>query len=155
MTIVIGADPFGFDLKEEIKKHLKEKEYVIDDLTPNKTKEIPYYEVAALAATKVQKGQAERGIIFCGTGMGVAIVANKFKGVYAGVVESEFAGEHCKCINNTNILTMGGMIVAPYRAKKIVDKWLETSFTQGLPEFSDFLKESLKQIQKIEAETMK
>ncbi|MBI2343976.1 MAG: RpiB/LacA/LacB family sugar-phosphate isomerase [Deltaproteobacteria bacterium] len=155
MNIVMGADGFGFDLKEAIKQHLLEQGHLIDDLTPVKENEVPYYEVGALAALKVQQGKAERGIIFCGTGMGVAIVANKFRGIYASVVESEFAGLHCKVINNSNILSLGGMIVAPYRAKRIVDQWLAASFTEGYPEFAPFLTRALAEIKKIEAETMK
>jgi ribose 5-phosphate isomerase B len=121
-------------------------------------KEIPYYEVGATAAKKLQAGEAERGILFCGTGMGVSIVANKFKGVYASVVESEFTGERCKIINNSNIITMGGWVVSHYRAKKICDLWLDAAFARGdahLEEFSDFLKDAFKEIQDIEKETFK
>jgi ribose 5-phosphate isomerase B len=80
-------------------------------------------------------------------------VANKFKGVYASVVESEFTGERCKIINNSNIISMGGWVVSPYRAKKICDLWLDAAFTRGdrdLEEFSDFLKVAFKEIQDIE-----
>jgi ribose 5-phosphate isomerase B len=106
----------------------------------------------------IQSGKAERGILFCGTGMGVSIVANKFKGVYASVVESEFTGERCKIINNSNIISMGGWVVSAFRAKKIADLWLEASFVKGkkeLEEVADFLKGAVREIEKIEEITMK
>jgi ribose 5-phosphate isomerase B len=118
-------------------------------------KQIPYYEVAAMAARKIQGKEADRAILFCGTGMGVAIVANKFKGIYAGVVEGEFSGQHCKVINNCNVLTMGGWVVTPYRAKKIISLWLESHFTAGYDDIADFLTAACQEIKKIEEETMK
>lgn len=155
MTIALGADAFGFELKDTIKEHLHARKIAVLDLTPAKETDVPYYDAAAQVARAIQRGDADRGLLFCGTGMGVAIVANKFKGVYAGVVESEFSGEHCKCINNANVLTMGAMAVAPYRAKRIVDTWLGSEFTGGFAEFSGFLRDALEKIQAIEQSTMK
>jgi ribose 5-phosphate isomerase B len=160
MKVIIGCDVAGFDLKQEVQTHLAEKKDVelVDIGMTSLDKEIPYYEVGATAARKLQAGEAGRAILFCGTGMGVSIAANKFKGVYASVVESEFTGERCKIINNANVITMGGWVVSPYRAKKICDLWLDAAFARGdrdLEEFSDFLKEAFGEIQKIEKETFK
>ncbi len=155
MAIALSADPFGFDLKEAVKQHLVNQGQSVIDVTPDRATEVPYYEAASLVAAQIQQQQAERGIIFCGTGMGVAIVANKFKGVYAGVVESEFAGEHCACINNANVITLGGMVTAPHRALRIVDAWLKTPFTHGYEPFAGFLREAVGEIQKIELKNMK
>ena len=156
MKIIIGADIAGFDLKEDIKVHLaKSTTEVIDIGMYDSKNPIPYYEVAANAAGKLQQGEADKAILFCGTGMGMAIVANKFKGVYAGVVESEFGGLHCRAINNTNVLTMGGWVVSTYRAKKIVNQWLNASFTEGYEDIADFLGGALGEIKKIEDRTMK
>jgi ribose 5-phosphate isomerase B len=159
MKVIIGADFAGFGLKEDVKSHLEEQGVNLIDIgMHNLNEEIPYYEVAAIAAKKIQTGEAEKGILFCGTGMGVSIVANKFKGIYASVVESEFTGERCKIINNSNILTMGGWIVSAHRAKKICDLWLEASFAKGikeLEEISDLLKDAFSEIEKIEDMTMK
>jgi ribose 5-phosphate isomerase B len=84
MKIIIGADFAGFGLKEEVRAHLEEKGIDLIDIGMYNLKDdIPYYEVAATAAKKIQAGEAEKGILFCGTGMGVSIVANKFKGIYA------------------------------------------------------------------------
>jgi ribose 5-phosphate isomerase B len=159
MKIIIGADFAGFGLKEEVRAHLEEKGIDLIDIGMYNLKDdIPYYEVAATAAKKIQAGEAEKGILFCGTGMGVSIVANKFKGIYASVVESEFTGERCTVINNSNILTMGGWIVSSHRAKKICDLWLDAAFAKGvkeLEEVSDFLKSAFSEIKKIEEVTMK
>jgi ribose 5-phosphate isomerase B len=160
MKIVIGCDFAGFDLKQEVQRHLSESNRVelLDIGMTSLDKDIPYYEVGAIAARKIQNGEAERGILFCGTGMGVSIAANKFKGIYASVVESEFTGERCKIINNSNIISMGGWVVSHYRAKKICDMWIDAAFARGdkdLEEFSDFLKEAFKEIQAIENENFK
>lgn len=155
MPIALAADSSGFDLKEAIKAHLARAGRVVVDLTPDRHKDVPYYDAAALVATAIQRTHAERGILFCGTGMGVAIVANKFKGIYAGVVESEFAGEHCACINNTNVITLGGMVTASPRAIRIVEAWLKTAFTEGYGDDAVFLREALEKIAAIEAETMR
>ena len=155
MKIIIGADFAGFDLKEEIKSYLEEEKHQIIDVGMyDLDNDIPYYEVAAIAAKKIQNGEAEKAILLCGTGMGVAIMANKFKGVYASVVESEFAGQHARVINDTNVLTMGGFIVTPYRAKKIIDLWLNSKHTEGYEHIGDFLCSAVEEIGKIEAENM-
>jgi ribose 5-phosphate isomerase B len=99
----------------------------------------------------VQSGAVERGIGFCGTGMGVAIVANKFKGVYAGRIESEHAALKCKVINNCNVLAMGGMFVSVYKAKLDVDAWLDAEHAEGLDdELAGFLRRSLEEIRELE-----
>jgi ribose 5-phosphate isomerase B len=159
MKIIIGADPAGFPLKTEIKDHLLKHGYeVVDVGMHDSKKEVTYYDAAAMVARKIQAGEAEKGILFCGTGMGVSIVANKFKGIYASVVESEFTGERCKIINDANVLCLGCWIVSPYRAKQIVDLWLGAEFTKGkkeLDKIAGFLKDALKEIKKIEAANMR
>ena len=155
--ILMGADPWGFELKNSVKEHLEKKGYEIIDIGMHtKNEEIDYYVVGATAAKKIQNGEVERGILFCGTGMGVSIVANKFNGLSASVIESEFAAKMCKAVNNSNILTMGGMIVSEYKAKIATDLWLETKPTEGFePELADFLTASLKEVKKIEDEVFK
>jgi ribose 5-phosphate isomerase B len=145
------------ELKNIIKEHLEKKEFeVIDIGTYDSENPMDYYTIAETAAKKIQNNEVKRAILFCGTGMGVAIVANKFKCIYASVIESEFTAKLCKAINNPNIITMGGMIISPYRAKIAVDNWLETSHTEGFDkELADFLKNSLKEISKIEEKQFK
>ena len=155
MRIVMGADPWGRELKDTVKAHLQTQGHEIIDIgmTDAKT-EIPYYQVAATAAKKIQHGQAQCGILFCGTGMGVAIVANKFKGIAASVVESAFTARMCKAVNNANVLTMGAMVVAPHIATLAADAWLGTSHTEGLDQFADFLTGALNEIDAIEETNM-
>ena len=156
--IIIGADASGFDLKEVIREHLTKKGYDIIDIGMYSIdKDIPYYEVAENAALKIQSGEASRAILFCGTGMGVSIVANKFKGVYASVVESEYTGNMAKVINNSNVISLGGKIFSDHKAKLTVDLWLNAEHTKGFwdPAAADFLKASLIEIKKIEDRNFK
>ena len=156
MKIVVGADPWGLGLKNVVKDHLKENGHeVIDVGGLSADDNVPYYAAAATAAQKIQQGEAERGVLFCGTGMGVAITANKFKGVYAGVIESEFTAKMCKAVNNANVLTMGSMVVTPHIAKLAVDAWLGTKHTEGLEEHKEFLRTAVNEIAGIEEANMK
>ena len=149
MKIVIAADPFAVDLKDAVVAHLKEKGHTVFDVGATKDKELAYYDCAPTAAQAIQDGKANRGILFCGTGAGMAIVANKFKGVNAVCVESLFAARMARAINDANVLTMGAMIVAPWMAKEMVDTWLETKHTEGLDQFAGFLKGALKKVDDI------
>ena len=113
----------------------------------------PYYEVAHELARKVGSGECDRGILVCGTGMGMAIVANKHPNVYAAVCEDPLAAAKARSINNANVLTMGGMVTAPYKAKEIVDVFLATAFKSGWDdEIRAFLDRSVGEIQRIEFE---
>lgn len=140
MKIVVAADPFALDLKDDIKAHLEKKGYSVTDVGATRDNEAPFYDGATAAAKLIQAGEAERGILFCGTGAGMCIVANKFKGVNAVVVESVFTARMARAINDSNVLTLGAMVVAPWMAREMVDVWLETKHTEGLPEFAEFLK---------------
>jgi ribose 5-phosphate isomerase B len=152
MKIALGSDKSGFILKEAIKKHLLANNYEAEDFgTQNMENGMPYFNVAPLVAKKVQSGEYERGILICGTGMGMAIVANKFQGVYASVVESTYGAKMCRAINNANILTMGGWIIAETMGIEMVDAFLSTEFTQGLEEWRQkFLIDGLEKVITIE-----
>ena len=154
MKIAIGSDKSGFFLKEAVKKHLVEKGYEVDDFgTQDLEKGVPFFEVAPIVAKKIQKKEYERGILMCGTGMGMAIVANKFKGVYAAVAESVYSAVKCRAINDANILTMGGWITAENMGVEMVDAFLNTEFTQGLEEWrQEFLKKAGAKVTQIENE---
>lgn len=152
--IILGSDKSGFYLKEAVKKYLIDKGYEVTDVgTQDMEKGIPYFEVAPKVAKAVQGKEFEKGLLFCGTGMGMALVANKYKGVYAAVVESLYSAIKCRAINNANILTMGGWIVAENMAFEMVDAFLNTEFTQGLEEWrSDFLKGAAVKFSQLEDE---
>ena len=113
MKIIVGADAWGVELKDTVKQHLAKHGHEVTDIGGTPGNQRPYYDVAKEAARMLQAGAAERAVLVCGTGMGMAIVANKFKGVYASVIESEFTARMCRAVNNANVLTMGSMVVAP------------------------------------------
>lgn len=150
--ILIGSDKSGYELKEAIKKHLQEQGYEVEDCgTTDVENPKGYFMVAPIAAKKVSKGEYEKAILICGTGMGMSVVANKFPGVYAAVCENTFAAEKARAINNANVLTMGGWITGSVVGCEMADKFLNTGFTEGLePWRKDFLKEAFKAVQGIE-----
>ena len=151
MKIVVGSDPWGFELKTAIKAHLVTQGHdVIDVGGQTADDECPYWETATAAAITIQEGKAERGILFCGTGMGMAIVANKFKGIVASVIESEMTAILCRAINNANVLTMGGLIATPFLATKAVDAFLMTAHTEGFEVHTEFLKKALREVARID-----
>jgi len=155
--ILVGADAWGMELKNIIKEHLEKKGYEIIDIgTHNVENPMDYFVIASTAAEKIQNNEVKKAILFCGTGMGVAIVANKFKGIHASVIESEFTAKMCKAINNANVIAMGGMIISSHRAKLAVDNWLQTAHTEGFEgELAEFIKNSLKEVAKIEEKQFK
>jgi len=157
MKIAIGTDGWGTWLKDSLKEHLLSKGIDVIDVGSFPDMKRRYYEVARDVAVKIQQGEADKGILLCGTGMGVAIVANKFKGIYAAVVETEFGALKAKQINNANVLTMGPMMISEWRAKRAVDNWLSANHTDeaASKEVADFLKHSLDVIKEIEDENFK
>ena len=154
MKIVLGADSYGFDLKQTIKSALLDQGHDIQDIgIQTSDAETPYYQTAAEVAKLVSTQQVERGILVCGTGMGMAIIANKFPGVYAAVCENTHAAEKSRSINNANVLTLGGMFTTPILAQDILKVWLDTPFAQGWePGIQSWLETSLQEITALEKE---
>lgn len=149
--IVIGADKSGFTLKEALRLHLISLGYEVEDVGMQSLEDFqPYFEVAPKLAKRIETGEYEKGILCCGTGMGMNIVANKFKGVYAGVVEGIYSAKMCSVINNVNVLTMGGWIVTPQMAIDMVNIWLNTKLAQGFEDKAEFFCNALNEIKKIE-----
>jgi len=150
--VLIGSDKSGFQLKEAVKQHLTEQGYEVADCgTTDENEPKGYFVVAPLAAKKVQSGEFEKAILICGTGMGMAVVANKYKGVYAAVCENTYAAEKCRAINDANVLTLGGWITGEVAGCAIVDKFLETGFTENLEEWrQEFLKNAREKVIEIE-----
>ncbi|MDR0870869.1 MAG: RpiB/LacA/LacB family sugar-phosphate isomerase [Planctomycetaceae bacterium] len=153
--IIVAADPFAIALKDAVVAHLKEKGYDVIDLGARKVDgnpklaEIPYFESCPAACKAIQDGKASRGILFCGTGMGMSVIANRFKGIVASVVESVFAAKMCRSINNANVLCLGAMIWGDWMANEAVDTFLNTKFTEGLEPLADFLKDAEKKVEAI------
>lgn len=153
--IIMGSDKSGFYLKEAVKHALIEDGYAVEDCgTLDIESPYPFHQVAPIAAKKIQAKEYDKAILCCGTGMGMAVVANKFEGVYAAVVESLYAAEKCRAINDANVLTMGGWIVGENMGIDIAKKFLTTEFTQGLEVWrQEFLKNARDEVKKIEADS--
>ncbi len=147
--ILVAADPYAASLKDAVVAHLKGKGYEVTDLSASQGKACPYFEGAAAVCKAMQAGQAPQAILFCGTGMGMSIVANRFKGCTASVVESVYAAKMCRAINNANVLCLGQMIWGPDMAKAAVDVFLATRFTEGLEGISDFLHDACGKVEAI------
>jgi len=157
MKIAIASDLSGFPLKKAITTYLKERSDIelIDFGIESEDAPKPYTEQAPKVALSVQKGEADKGILICGTGQGMAIVANKHKGVYAAVATDIFSGERGKIINNANVITLGGWITAPFLGQQIIEAWLGVEFTQKMEFKKDFLTKAFGTVQEIENQNMK
>ncbi|MEG1508941.1 MAG: ribose 5-phosphate isomerase B [Clostridia bacterium] len=131
MKIVIGCDHGGFNLKGSIIEYLKANNYEICDCGTFSTDSVDYPDYGLAVAEKVASGQFPKGIILCGTGIGISICANKVKGVRAALCHDLFTAEACAMHNNANVLAIGGRIVTPVQAVAIVDKWLNTPYEGG------------------------
>ncbi len=150
MKIVFAADPFALSLRKAIVEHLKSKGYeVVDYGASEENTEIPYFDSCVKACEALQRGEAERGILLCGTGMGMNQIANRFEGVRAAVVESVFAAKMCRAINDSNVLCLGAMIWGDWMACEAVDVFLNTKLGDGLEDLKEFLEEAAKKVAKI------
>ena len=156
MKIAIASDLSGFELKAAIKDFLIEKGYeVLDFGIEDKNHPKPYFEQAPKVAKAIQNKEADKGILICGTGQGMAIVANKHKGIYACVVDSVFSGERAKIINKANVITLGGWVSAPFVATEIVESWLNREFCEKMEFKRDFLTNAYNKVVEIEKENFK
>ncbi len=136
MKLAIGSDKSGFAVKEAVKAWLQENGVEFDDLGTVDLSDVhPYYRVASEVAPKVQDGTYEKAVLICGTGAGMSVVANKFKGVYAVACESVYSAKMARAINNANVLCMGGWIVGPEMAIEMVKAFLNTAWCQDLEDW--------------------
>ena len=136
MKIAIGSDKSGFSVKESVKAWLSAEGYDFDDLGTVDTEQVhPYYQVASEVAPLVQQGKYDRAVLICGTGAGMCVVSNKFKGVYAVACEGVYAAKMARAINNANILCMGGWIVGPEMAVEMTKTFLSTEWCQDLEDW--------------------
>ncbi|RQW83282.1 MAG: ribose 5-phosphate isomerase B [Geobacter sp.] len=130
--IVIGSDHGGFELKEAIKSLLQTRSIAVEDLgTKNGNDSVDYPDFGESVARKVSTGEAEKGILVCGTGIGMSIVANKFPGVRAALAADIYMAKMAKLHNNANILVLGGRVLDEDEAREMVATWLDTSFEGG------------------------
>jgi ribose 5-phosphate isomerase B len=156
MKIALASDLSGFPLKQEIAAYLRENGYdVLDFGIESADKPEPYFVQAPKVARAIQEQKADKGILVCGTGQGMAIVANKFKGIYACVVDGLFSGERAKIVNNANVITLGGWITAPFLGCQIVEAWLKMGFTEKMEFKKEFLTNAFNQVKALEKENFK
>ena len=126
--IIIGSDHAGFNLKEKIKIFLTEIGYEVTDIGTNSTEPVDYPIIAKEVASKITSQEFEKGILICGTGIGMSIAANKVKGIRAVVCSDTTSAKFSRQHNNTNILCFGERIIGEYLAKDICQIWLDTKF---------------------------
>ena len=129
--LFIGSDHGGLELKEDLLKVLASRNLPIKDCGTINGDSVDYPDFAEKVAGAVSRGEAELGILVCGTGIGMSIVANKFPGVRAALATDEFMAQMAKEHNNANILVLGGRVLSVELATKMVNVWLDTAYEGG------------------------
>lgn len=131
MNVAIGSDHGGFGLKEDIKAMLTEQNIPFHDFGTYSAESVDYPDISREVAQAVAAGEYDRGIIICGTGIGVSIAANKIKGIRAALCHDVFSAKMSREHNDANILTMGERVIGQGLARMIVQTWLSTEFAGG------------------------
>lgn len=131
MKIAIGSDHAGFELKEYIKGELAVKGYEVIDAGAYSNSSVDYSDFGFKVADLVAKGEADKGILMCGTGIGMSITANKVKGIRAALVFDLYTAAQSRKHIDANVLVLGGRVTGPGLAWEIVNTWLDTAFEGG------------------------
>ncbi len=134
--IMIGNDHGGYELKILLKDHLEKKGYLVQDIGSHSGELVRYPYYASLVADAVSSKTISKGILICSTGIGMSIIANKYKGVRAAVCHSTYQAKMTAAHNNSNILCLGGRCIGVYEAIDIMDTWLNTSYEGGRHDIS-------------------
>ncbi|RJO63276.1 MAG: ribose 5-phosphate isomerase B [Myxococcales bacterium] len=129
--IAVASDHGGFALKEQVKRWLADFKRECLDLGCKDESSVDYPDYAAEMARAIQDGRAERGILICGTGIGMSIAANKFDGIRAALAHDAYTAKMSRLHNDANVLVLGGRVLGPGVAEEIVRVWLETPFEGG------------------------
>jgi ribose 5-phosphate isomerase B len=130
-TIIVGSDHAGFDLKERVREWLEQRGFAVEDVGARSPEQVDYPDVAHKVADAVSSGRLKRGLLVCGTGLGVAMAANRHAGVRAAAVWNEGTARLAREHNDANVLALGGRTTDPVLAERILDTWLETPFAGG------------------------
>ena len=131
MKVVLASDHRGYQLKDSLKKFLEERKIEFLDVGTFSADSVDYPDFAMLAAEKVSHGEYDRGILICGSGIGMCVVANKFPGVRAALCRDNFTAEISRKHNDSNMLCLGADIINEELAQTILKVWLETKFEGG------------------------
>lgn len=129
--ILLGSDHGGLSLKDAVKRFLKERGMAFEDCGTDNGDSVDYPDFGEKVARRVSSGSAEKGVLFCGTGIGMSIVANKFPHVRAALVTDPFMAKMAKEHNNANILVLGGRVVPEEKGVEMVASWLDATFEGG------------------------
>ena len=135
-SIWIGNDHGGYELKQQVVEHIKERGIDVVDVGSGSTEIVRYPYYAAEVSGAVSRGEAARGILICSTGIGMSIIANKYKGVRAANCTSTYMGRMTRAHNDSNILCLGGKIIGLFEALDILDAWLSTDYEGGRHDIS-------------------
>lgn len=131
MKIAVGCDHGGLEHKNAIAAHLKERGFEVTDFGVNSTASVDYPDIALPLAKAVAAGEFERGILVCGTGIGMSLAANKVKGIRAAACSEHFSAKYTRLHNNSNILCLGGRVIGIGTALELVDLFINTEFEGG------------------------
>ncbi len=131
MRIAIACDHGGLRLKQEILDYLKETDFLVEDCGTFSEASVDYPDVVLPVAEAVARGEWDRAVLVCGTGIGVAMAANKVPGVRAAVCHDPYSARHSRAHNDANVLALGERVIGPGLARHIVAVWLETEFEGG------------------------
>jgi len=131
MKIAIGADHGGFRLKAELVDHIRSMGHEVEDLGAYGPESVDYPDFASAVCSKVVSGEADRGILICGTGIGMSIAANKIPGIRCALVHDVFSAKATREHNDSNVIALGERVIGPGLAQEIVGTWLATEFSQG------------------------
>lgn len=130
-TIVMGSDHAAYQMKETIKSYLENRGFAVEDVGASGTDSVDYPDFGIKVASAVSTGKQKRGILMCGTGLGMSMVANRFPGVRAALCGDIFSAVMSRQHNDANILVLGGRVIGDVLAKEIVRAWLDTEFDGG------------------------
>ena len=131
MKIAIGCDHGGITLKEDLAALIKEMGHEVDDRGCHSTESVDYPEFAKDVCSQVQNGSCDRGILICGTGIGMSMAANRFEGIRAALCHELFTAKMSREHNDANVLCLGARVVGPGLAQEIVRTWISTDFAGG------------------------
>ncbi|KAA9511246.1 ribose 5-phosphate isomerase B [Listeria monocytogenes] len=131
MKIAIGCDEMGYELKQTLITHLKEKNIEFTDFGSFEDEKVLYPSIAEKVALEVKNNDYDRGILICGTGIGMAITANKIHGIRAAQIHDSYSAERARKSNDAHIMTMGALVIGPSLAVSLLDTWLDSDFSGG------------------------
>lgn len=129
--IAIGCDHAGYRMKEELKEHLRKRGYEVEDMGTDSEESCDYPVFAEKTARAVADKKAEKGVLICGTGIGMCIAANKVKGIRAALVGDEFSAKATREHNDANIICLGARVIDTKKAIELLDIFLDTDFSNG------------------------